>query len=133
MTTCQTAANEFLRQFWSATYPPPAEFQSVAVTSPAQRAAKAAKMIGYISKMHEKVQAIIQIAQQHGIDPSRVETVSASSYDLELRIKNCNRRCNQSSSHLTMHLLSIATELFPDERCIIYNLIISIPPTNTFH
>jgi len=74
MTTCQTAANEFLRQFWSATYPPPAEFQTVAVTTPAQRAAKAAKMIGYISKTHEKVQAIVQIAQQHGIDPSRVET-----------------------------------------------------------
>ena len=79
MTTCQTAANEFLRQFWSATYPPPAEFQTVAVTTPAQRAAKAAKMIGYISKMHEKVQAIVQIAQQHGIDPSRVETVSIQS------------------------------------------------------
>ena len=76
MTTCQTAANEFLRQFWSATYPPPAEFQTVAVTTPAQRAVKAAKMIGHISKMHEKVQAIVQIAQQHGIDPSRVETVS---------------------------------------------------------
>jgi transcription initiation factor TFIIH subunit 1 len=76
MTSCQTAANEFLRQFWSATYPPPAEFQTVAVTTPAQRAAKAAKMISYISKMHEKVQAIVQIGQQHGIDPSRVETVS---------------------------------------------------------
>ena len=76
MTTCQTAANEFLRQFWSATYPPPAEYQTVAVTTPAQRAAKAAKMIGYISKTHEKVQAIVQVAQQHGIDPSRVESVS---------------------------------------------------------
>ena len=77
MTTCQTAANEFLRQFWSATYPPPAEFQTVAATTPAQRAAKAAKMITYISKTHEKVKAIVQVAQQHGIDPSRVETVSA--------------------------------------------------------
>ena len=75
MTTCQTAANEFLRQFWSATYPPPAEFQTVAVTTPAQRATKAAKMISYISKTPEKVQAIVQTAQQHGIDPSRVETV----------------------------------------------------------
>ena len=37
--------------------------------------------------MHEKVQAIVQIAQQHGIDPSRVETVSVrSSNDPELRI-----------------------------------------------
>jgi transcription initiation factor TFIIH subunit 1 len=75
MTSCQTAANEFLRQFWSATYPPPAELQTVPTTTPAQRATKAAKMIGYISKTHEKVQAIVQVAQQHGIDPARVETV----------------------------------------------------------
>jgi len=74
MTTCQTAANEFLRQFWSATYPPLAELQTVPTTTPAQRASKAAKMIGYISKTHEKVQAIVQVAQQHGIDPARVET-----------------------------------------------------------
>jgi len=87
MITCQTAANEFLRQFWSATYPPPAEFQTAAVTTPAQRAAKAAKMIDYISKTHEKVQAIVQIAQQHGIDPLRIETVSyQTSYDRFLKI-----------------------------------------------
>jgi hypothetical protein len=117
MTTCQTAANEFLRQFWSATYPPPAEFQAVAVSTPAQRAAKAAKMIGYISKTHEKVQAIVQVAQQHGIDPSRVETVSISVMigfgDLNL----CSRRCNRSSWRLTMHLPFIVTKNLPE-----YNL-----------
>ncbi|TFK44377.1 hypothetical protein BDQ12DRAFT_620409 [Crucibulum laeve] len=74
MTTCQTAANEFLRQFWSATYPPPVELQTLAAATPAQRAAKAAKMISYISKTPEKVAALIQTAQHHGIDPTRVET-----------------------------------------------------------
>ncbi|KAF5380343.1 hypothetical protein D9615_004564 [Tricholomella constricta] len=74
MTTCQTAANEFLRQFWSAMYPPPMELQTVVVATPAQRATKAAKMIGYIAKTHEKVDALVKIAQQHGIDQSRVET-----------------------------------------------------------
>lgn len=74
MTTCQTAANEFLRQFWLAIYPPPGDFETA---TPAQRAVKAAKMIGYISKTEEKVNALVQTAAQHGIDPIRVETVSA--------------------------------------------------------
>jgi len=78
MTTCQTAANEFLRQFWSAMYPPPTELQTLAVSTAAQRTAKAAKMIGYISKTHEKVEALIRTAQQHGIDAIRVETVRLS-------------------------------------------------------
>lgn len=75
MTSCQTAANEFLRQFWLATYPPPAELQMTSSATSAQRAAKAAKMIGYISKTEEKVQALVQIAQHHGIDPLRVQNV----------------------------------------------------------
>jgi transcription initiation factor TFIIH subunit 1 len=75
MTTCQTAANEFLRQFWLSTYPPPAELQTVLPATPAQRAAKATKMIGYISKTEEKVRALVEMAQQHGIDPVRVQTV----------------------------------------------------------
>ncbi|KAF8070610.1 hypothetical protein FPV67DRAFT_1561376 [Lyophyllum atratum] len=73
MTTCQTAANEFLRQFWSAVYPPPMELQTVMVATPAQRAVKAAKMVGYIAKTHEKVNALVKLAQQHGVDPGRVE------------------------------------------------------------
>lgn len=52
------------------------ELQTVVIATPAQRTAKAAKMIGYISKTHEKVNALIQTAQQHGVDPNRVETVS---------------------------------------------------------
>ncbi|KAJ8522454.1 hypothetical protein ONZ45_g965 [Pleurotus djamor] len=73
MTSCQTAANEFLRQFWLSTYPPPTDVQPVAVITPLQRAAKAAKMIGYLSKTREKVQAIINAAQAEGIDPNRVD------------------------------------------------------------
>ncbi|KAF9529198.1 hypothetical protein CPB83DRAFT_852845 [Crepidotus variabilis] len=73
MTTCQTAANEFLRQFWLAMYPPPSELQTVATATKAQRLAKQAKMIGYIAKTPEKVHALIQAAQQHGIDAIRVQ------------------------------------------------------------
>ncbi|KAG6903111.1 hypothetical protein C0995_006298 [Termitomyces sp. Mi166 len=74
MTTCQTAANEFLRQFWSAMYPPPMDVQTVNMATPAQRATKAAKMIGYIAKTREKVEALVNIAKTHGVDPTRVET-----------------------------------------------------------
>ncbi|KJA20706.1 hypothetical protein HYPSUDRAFT_188287 [Hypholoma sublateritium FD-334 SS-4] len=73
MTTCQTAANEFLRQFWLATYPPLGDFETSASPTPAQRAIKAAKMISYISKTEEKVHALVQTAANHGIDPTRVE------------------------------------------------------------
>lgn len=76
MTTCQTAANEFLRQFWLATYPPPSDIETVIAATPAQRATKAAKMIGYIAKTQEKVAALVQVAAHHGIDASRVEVVS---------------------------------------------------------
>ena len=75
MTTCQTAANEFLRQYWLAAFPPPSEIQTIPST-PQQRAAKAHKMIEYISKTRDKVNALVQAAQRHGIDPSRVEIVS---------------------------------------------------------
>ncbi|KAJ7680559.1 hypothetical protein DFH06DRAFT_1163498 [Mycena polygramma] len=74
MTICQTATNEFLRQFWSSMYPPAAEVQVVAVATPAQRAAKAAKMIGYLSKTQEKVDALVYMGPQHNVDPSRIET-----------------------------------------------------------
>ncbi|RPD74246.1 hypothetical protein L226DRAFT_553368 [Lentinus tigrinus ALCF2SS1-7] len=73
MTTCQTAANEFLRQFWLTIYPPANESQTLSVATPAQKAAKAAKMIGYLSKTHEKVEALVGVAHQEGIDPARVQ------------------------------------------------------------
>lgn len=75
MTTCQTAANEFLRQFWLSIYPPPHEAQLSSVTTPAQKAAKATKMIGYLERTHERVEAIVRSAQMEGVDSSRIQVV----------------------------------------------------------
>lgn len=81
MITCHTAANEFLRQFWSAIYPSPVDSQSISsIATPAQRASKAAKMVGYLSKTPEKVEALVRMAQQHGVNGSKVETVKISLY-----------------------------------------------------
>ncbi len=77
MTTCQTAANEFLRQFWLAIYPPGNESQALSTATPAQKAAKAAKMIGYLGKTHEKVEALVGAAHREGVDPACVQVVSA--------------------------------------------------------
>ncbi|TFK73910.1 hypothetical protein BDN72DRAFT_813870 [Pluteus cervinus] len=74
MTTCQTAANEFLRQYWSAIHPPPVDLPTVAIPTPAQRTAKAIKMISYLSKTPEKIAALVKVAQQHNVDPLRIET-----------------------------------------------------------
>jgi transcription initiation factor TFIIH subunit 1 len=76
MVTCHTAAKEFLRQFWFATYPPPVEAQTLATSTPAQRAMKAAKMVSYLAKTHEKVDALVRAATAEGVDPKRVEIVS---------------------------------------------------------
>jgi transcription initiation factor TFIIH subunit 1 len=74
LTTCQTAANEFLRQFWTSLYPPPTTTSSSA--TPSQNAAKAAKMAGYLSKTREKVEALVRAGQLEGVEPERVEVVS---------------------------------------------------------
>ncbi|KAG2745385.1 hypothetical protein P692DRAFT_20119442 [Suillus brevipes Sb2] len=71
LTTCQTAANEFLRQFWTSLYPPPMTTSSSA--TPSQNAAKVAKMVGYLSKTHEKVGALVRAGQMEGVEPERVE------------------------------------------------------------
>lgn len=73
MTTCQTAANEFLRQYWSSTLPPAPELEGIATASKEDRAAKAAKMIGYLAKTYEKVQAIVMTARAHNVDSAKVE------------------------------------------------------------
>ncbi|EIW82730.1 hypothetical protein CONPUDRAFT_163808 [Coniophora puteana RWD-64-598 SS2] len=78
MRTCQTAANEFLRQFWTSMYPPIAlpGLSNGALTTAADqqnRAAKAAKMAGYLGKTHEKVASLVEIAKREGADVSRVE------------------------------------------------------------
>jgi transcription initiation factor TFIIH subunit 1 len=76
MTTCQTAANEFLRQFWSSIYPSAHDQQVASTATPTQRAAKAAKMISYLEKMPEKVEAILQTAVADGAEGKVIQTVS---------------------------------------------------------
>jgi transcription initiation factor TFIIH subunit 1 len=76
MTSCQTAANEFLRQYWSSVYPPSSDVQTAAVMTPAQRSAKGLKMIGYLSRTQEKVDALIKTAQKEGVDHERVREAS---------------------------------------------------------
>lgn len=56
-------------------YPPVAEQQALAPATPAQKAAKAAKMIGYLGKTHDKVDALIRTAQAEGVDAVRIEIV----------------------------------------------------------
>ena len=58
-------------------YPPVAEQPVLAQATPAQKVAKAAKMVGYLGKTPEKVNALVQTAQVEGIDASRVEIVRA--------------------------------------------------------
>lgn len=77
MTTCQTAANEFLRQFWSSIYIPTSEGRTLAPSAPAQRQAKAKKMVGYLAKTPEKIDAIIRTARNRNIDVQKVEVVRA--------------------------------------------------------
>ncbi|PPQ99447.1 hypothetical protein CVT24_005254 [Panaeolus cyanescens] len=74
MIACQTATDEFLRQFWSAVYPPLGDLQVASQATPAQRAAKAARMIGYISATPEKVQKLIRAGEMHGCPPKKIET-----------------------------------------------------------
>ena len=75
MTTCQTAANEFLRQFWSSIYTPTSEGRSLAQSTPAQRQAKAKKMAGYLAKTPEKIDAIVRTARNRNVDVQKVEVV----------------------------------------------------------
>jgi transcription initiation factor TFIIH subunit 1 len=56
-------------------YPPATEQPFLAQATPAQKVAKAAKMVGYLGKTPEKVNALIQAAQAEGVDGSRVEIV----------------------------------------------------------
>ena len=114
MTTCQTAANEFLRQFWLATYPPLGDFETAASPTPAQRAVKAAKMIGYISKTEEKVHALVQTAVSHGIDPTRVEIVSFLCCRDKISVNTSpsgNETCRQR--------VKSSTHILPQEKAIL--------------
>ena len=76
MLACQTAANEFLRQFWLAIYPPPADLPTAApAATPAQKAAKAAKMAAYLEQTGEKVNALVFAAAHAGADGAKIRTV----------------------------------------------------------
>jgi transcription initiation factor TFIIH subunit 1 len=84
MTTCATAANEFLRQFWTAIYPPVTELPTLANSTPAQKVARLTKMATYLSRTNEKVEAIIDSAREEGVDPQVMQAVSSplSSYGI---------------------------------------------------
>jgi transcription initiation factor TFIIH subunit 1 len=78
MTTAQTAANEFLRQFWLAIYPTSADPPPGPPPTPAQKAekvAKAARMAGFLARTPEKVDALVREAQRQGVEYVKVETV----------------------------------------------------------
>lgn len=75
MATCQTAGNEFLRQFWSAIYPSAFEVQSQSATPSVYKEAKASRMVEYIARTPAKVEALVQEARASGTDPERVQSV----------------------------------------------------------
>jgi len=75
MSTCQTAANEFLRQFWVSLFPAVQDLRSPNFNKFSdQRESKAAKMIAYLQTTREKVKALLALAAQLNIDPVVVET-----------------------------------------------------------
>jgi transcription initiation factor TFIIH subunit 1 len=78
MTSCQAATNEFLRQFWTSTHPPPIDEAMLHVPTQAQRTAKIAKMVVYLSNTHEKVESLVQIASKYSTDGAKVRTVSSN-------------------------------------------------------
>lgn len=106
MRTCQTAANEFLRQFWAAMAPPVTE-AVLAPQTPAQRVAKAAKMAAYLSRTHEKVSALVAAGMSQGIDPQKIQTVCSmflgcclfTNFDLgSAACVECRRPCFERTS-----------------------------------
>jgi len=74
MTSCHNAANEFLRQYWSAVLP--AQIGALGTTSVAAKVAKAGKMAGYLRGMEGKINAVVHTAAADGLDPARVKAVS---------------------------------------------------------
>ena len=74
LASCQTAANEFLRQYWLSVFPSPQDSAGLSST-PASRAAKASKMVMYLTTTHEKVDAIIKDSASDGLDAIVLENV----------------------------------------------------------
>jgi transcription initiation factor TFIIH subunit 1 len=76
MVSCQAAANEFLRHFWTSVLPPrPGDISAAAMATPAQRAAKAQRMMTYMEKTAERVAVVVQKAKQQKVDAARVQQV----------------------------------------------------------
>ena len=73
MTSCHNAANEFLRQYWSAVLP--AQAGALGTSNAATKAAKAGKMAGYLRGMEGKINAVVHTAVLDGLDPARVRAV----------------------------------------------------------
>jgi transcription initiation factor TFIIH subunit 1 len=75
MRSCHNAANEFLRQYWSAILPNPTA-PTLSAAAKTARATKAAKMAGYLRVTDRKVEAVVHTATIAGVDPERVRAVS---------------------------------------------------------
>lgn len=108
MTTCQTAGNEFLRQFWSAVYPPASDLQTLATASPMHKAAKIDRMADYLSRTPVKVDALVQMARQESVDPVRVQVVRQyftqvlfTSLTVLAGVATITRCCRQGSPFLS--------------------------------
>lgn len=78
MTALQTATAEFLRQFWSAVFPPPPEQGLLSVASPEELATRADKMVKYLGKTRGKVGGLANKASDIGMNPGRIEAVCRS-------------------------------------------------------
>ena len=118
MSTCQTAANEFLRHYWHSIYPPPSQASlPLTETLKNQRAAKAAKMAGYLASTHEKVEAIVKAAPYEKVDPRRVELVRTEAL-MGDRPCSCSplRQCGRFSMQSTKRWLSNVTGLLEGGR-----------------
>ena len=76
MKSCHNAANEFLRQYWSAILP--TQTGALGNPNPAAKGAKAARMAGYLRGMEGKMNAVVHTAVTEGLDPMRIRAVRLS-------------------------------------------------------
>lgn len=96
MTSCQTSANEFLRHLWSAVLPPGQNDHSASAKgTPAQKAAKAQKMISYLQKTQDRVDLVLKEAKRARQDVERISFVRLP-FDLDgpfliFSYRRCNR------------------------------------------
>lgn len=74
MKSCHNAANEFLRQYWSAILP--AQTGALGSSSATAKQAKATRMAAYLRGMEGKMNAVVHTAVTQHVDPVRVRAVS---------------------------------------------------------